>query len=59
MAEGDNPLFQDFGNPEDYELTDGFLLPTTNTNFTIHPQYTQMVFKEQFSIENIDSFLGL
>ena len=43
-----NPLFQDFGNPEEYELTSGILLPTTDTNFTIHPQYTRMVQNEQF-----------
>ncbi|XP_021759461.1 uncharacterized protein LOC110724348 [Chenopodium quinoa] len=59
-------LFREFGNPEDYELTSGILLPVTETNFTIHPQYTRMVQAEQFSgspsedpIEHLDRFLEL
>ncbi|XP_021746160.1 uncharacterized protein LOC110712043 [Chenopodium quinoa] len=59
-------LFREFGNPEDYELTGGILLPVTETNFTIHPQYTRMVQAEQFSsspsedpIEHLDRFLEL
>ncbi|XP_021751339.1 uncharacterized protein LOC110717002 [Chenopodium quinoa] len=59
-------LFREFGNPEDYELTGGILLPVTETNFTIHPQYTRMVQAEQFSgspsedpIEYLDRFLEL
>ncbi|XP_021728720.1 uncharacterized protein LOC110695797 [Chenopodium quinoa] len=35
-------LFREFGNPEDYQLTGGILLPVTETNITIHPQYTRM-----------------
>ena len=42
-------LFCEFGNPEDYELTGSILLPVTETNFSIHPQYTRMVQSEQFS----------
>ena len=59
-------LFREFGNPEDYELTGGILLPVTETNFSIHPQYTRMVQSEQFSgsasedpIEHLDRFLEL
>ena len=40
---GNDALFRDFGNPGSYELTGGIFLPTTETNFTIHPNYTQMV----------------
>jgi len=46
---GNDALFRDFGNPGSYELTGGILLPTTETNFTIHPNYTQMVQREQYS----------
>ncbi|XP_021730692.1 uncharacterized protein LOC110697616 [Chenopodium quinoa] len=59
-------LFREFGNPEDYELTGGILLPVTETNFTIHLQYTRMVQAEQFSgspsedpIKHLDRFLEL
>ncbi|XP_021721943.1 uncharacterized protein LOC110689463 [Chenopodium quinoa] len=59
-------LFREFGNPEDYELTGGILLSVTETNFTIHSQYTRMVQAEQFSgspsedpIEHLDRFLEL
>ncbi|XP_021746040.1 uncharacterized protein LOC110711909 [Chenopodium quinoa] len=64
--EDDLSLFREFGNPEGYELTGGILLPITETNFTIHPQYTRMVQSEQFSgspsedpIEHLDRFLEL
>ena len=69
MAEGngnDNTLFRDFGNPGVYELTGGLQLPTTTSNFTIHPQYTRMVQADQFSgnlnedpIAHLDRFLEL
>ncbi|XP_021770674.1 uncharacterized protein LOC110734838 [Chenopodium quinoa] len=67
MARQENDvLFCEFGNLEDYELTGGILLPITETNFTIHPQYTRMVQAEQFSgspsedpIEHLDRFLEL
>ncbi|XP_021732442.1 uncharacterized protein LOC110699255 [Chenopodium quinoa] len=62
----DDVLFREFGNPEDYKLTGGILLPVTETNFTIHPQYIRMVQSEQFSgfpsedpIEHLDRFLEL
>ena len=62
----DDLLFREFGNPEVYELTSGILLPTTESNFTIHPQYARMVQVEQFSgsasedpIEHLDRFLEL
>lgn len=42
-------LFRDFGYPEEYELSHGIRLPTTESDFTIHPQYTRMVQEEQFS----------
>ena len=44
-----NVWFREFGNPEDYEFTGGILLPVTETNFSIHPQYTRMVQSEKFS----------
>ena len=60
------PLFRDFGAPENYELTSGIRLPTTNTNFTIHPHYTNMVLQNQFTgmahedpIEHLNRFLEL
>ncbi|XP_021775766.1 uncharacterized protein LOC110739625 [Chenopodium quinoa] len=67
MARQENDiLFHEFGNPEDYELTGGILLPVTETNFTIHPQYTRMVQTKQFlgspsedPIEHLDRFLEL
>ena len=69
MAEengNDNTLFRDFGNPGVYELTGGLQLPTTTSNFTIHPQYTRMVQADQFSgnlnedpIAHLDRFLEL
>jgi len=63
---GNDALFWDFGNPGSYELTGGILLPTTETNFTIHPNYTQMVQREQYSgaahedpYEHLDKFLEI
>lgn len=43
------PLFRDFGAPNRFERRGGILLPTTTTNFTIHPSYTAMVQREPFS----------
>ena len=36
IMDGDYILFREFGNPEDYELTGGILLPVTETYF-YHP----------------------
>ncbi|XP_021745538.1 uncharacterized protein LOC110711466 [Chenopodium quinoa] len=64
MGDANGALFGDFGNPGSHELQCGILLPTTETNFTIHPHYTQMVRGDQFSgaahedpIEHLDKFL--
>ncbi|XP_021746870.1 uncharacterized protein LOC110712724 [Chenopodium quinoa] len=66
VGQENDVLLREFGNPEDYELTGGILLPVTETNFSIHPQYTLMVQSKQFSgsasedpIEHLDRFLEL
>ena len=57
------PLFGDFGNPGEYDSPGGILLPTTPTNFTIQPQFTQMVKSDAFGgsanecpLEHLDKF---
>lgn len=69
MAEDEDnyvQLFQDFGAPDNYELTSGLALPTTETNYVIHPHYVNMVLNHQFwgapyedPIEHLNHFLEL
>lgn len=52
--------------PGAYELRGGIQLPTTDTTFTIHPQYTRMVQAQQLSggahecpLAHLDRFLEI